>query len=163
MRGGAAMVEVIDPGARIPYLTQKTTVTDVDVHEGLRSLHALAPYLDNPWRSPVGPADVFKTTGTFSYSTPQEIGVATTNVVDEDGAPAGFDHELRDNQLFGAYEVECAILISAFRPADFWVQPEFVTTVAYNDQLLKNRPKRSLRKTCHPAYTTSDHSRCTVC
>jgi hypothetical protein len=152
------MVEVIDAGARIPYLTQKATVTGGDVHEGPRSLHALAPYLDNPWRSPVGPADVFKTTGTFSYSTPQEIGVATTNVVDKDGAPAGFNYELRDDQLLGVY----AILVSAFQPTDIWVQPEFDTTVAYNDQLLKNRSKRSLRKTCHPAYTTSDHSRCTV-
>jgi hypothetical protein len=54
------MVEVGDRGARIPHLTRKASVIDVDVHEGLPSLQVLAPYLDEPWRSRVGAADNFK-------------------------------------------------------------------------------------------------------
>jgi hypothetical protein len=31
----------------------------------------------------------------------------------------------------------------------------------YNDWLLENLLKQPSRQACHPAYTTSDHSRCT--
>jgi hypothetical protein len=126
------MVEVIDPGVRITLLMQKASAADVP--EGLRSVHELAPYLDNPWRSRGETADGCKVTGMFSCAAPQVGGVEISNAAARYEVPAGFN---------------------------VWVPSGFATTFAYDNQLSEDRPKRSSRKTCHPAYMTSGHSRCT--
>ena len=45
---------------------------------------------------------------------------------------------------------------------DIRMKPEFATALAsaYNGWLFENRLKHSSRKTCYPAYTKGDHSRC---
>jgi hypothetical protein len=51
--GGGPMVEVIDRETGILQLARKTSVIDVDVHEGLRPVRGLLPYLDEPGMSRV--------------------------------------------------------------------------------------------------------------
>jgi predicted TIM-barrel fold metal-dependent hydrolase len=137
---GARMNDLIDHGTSIPHLTQKASVIDVDVHEGLPSVHELLPYLEEPWRSRVAAADNFKGIDTFPYSYPQVGGLAMVEAATEDGAPAGSSYELMRDQLLDSYNVEYAILISGFQPTDMRVQPEFATALAsaYNDWLLEN-------------------------
>jgi predicted TIM-barrel fold metal-dependent hydrolase len=134
------MVEVTDRGIRVPHLAQKTSVIDVDVHEGLPSVQALVPYLDEPWRSRVGAADNFKGIDTFPYSYPQVGGLAMVEAITEDGTPAGSSYELMREQLLDAYDVEYAILVGALQPTDMRVQPEFATALAsaYNEWLLES-------------------------
>jgi hypothetical protein len=117
------MVEVIDRGVRITLLMQKASA--VDVPEGLRSVHDLAPYLDNPWRRRGEIADGCKVIGGMvSCAAPQVGGVEISNAA-RYGVPAGFN---------------------------VWVPSGFATALAYNNQLSEDRPQRFSRKTCHLAH-----------
>ena len=133
------MFEADNRGARIPHLTQNASVIDADVHEGLRSLDELLPYLREPWRSRINGADNLRCIDTFPYSYPQVAGLAMGDAVVEDEAPAGSSYEVMREQLLDAYDVERAILISGFHPTDMRVQPEFATALAsaYNDWLIE--------------------------
>jgi hypothetical protein len=62
-----------------------TSVVDVDVHEMLTSVKALAPYLDEPWRSRVAINDGFKGPPGNPYAFPQATGVAIADAVTDDG------------------------------------------------------------------------------
>lgn len=134
------MVEIVERGTRVPHLAEKAPVVDVDVHEELRSVRELAPYLDEPWRGRVEVADGWKGVDRFPYSYPQISGVAMAEATTDDGAPAGSSYELMREQLLDAYGVELAVLVSAFHPTDMRVQPEFATALAsaYNDWLVEN-------------------------
>ena len=116
------MVEVIDRGVRITHLIHK--VPAMDAHEGLRSAHELAPYLDNPWRSRGETADGFKVIGMVSCAAPQVGGVEISNAASY-GVPAEFN---------------------------VWVPSGFSTALTYDNQLSEDRPKQFSRKTCHLAY-----------
>jgi predicted TIM-barrel fold metal-dependent hydrolase len=134
------MVEVGGRGARIPHLTRKASVIDVDVHEGLPSLQDLGPYLDGPWRSRVGAVDNFQSIDAFPYSYPQVGGLVMAEAATEDGTPAGSSYELMRTQLLDPYDIEYAILVGALQPTDMRVQPEFATALAaaYNDWLVES-------------------------
>src|SRR5215210_5157254 len=101
------MIEMIVQGTRIPYVRQKSSVSNIDVHKGLQPIRSLLTYLEELWRSRVTIVDGFA----GSVRLPHPYGQAASRVM------AGM--------------------------------------------LAENRLKRSSRKMRHPAYTTSDHSRCT--
>src|SRR3954453_1114698 len=100
------MADLIDRGTSIPHLTQRASVIDVDVHEGLHSIHELLPYLEEPWRSRVAASDNFKDIDTFPYSYPQVGGLAMVEAVTDDGAPAGSSYQLMRDQLLDPYNIE---------------------------------------------------------
>ncbi len=134
------MVESVERGTRVSHLAERAPVVDMDVHEELRSVRELAPYLDEPWRGRVEVADGWKGVDRFPYSYPQISGVAMAEAATDDEAPAGSSYELMREQLLDAYGVELAVLVSAFHPTDMRAQPEFATALAsaYNDWLLEN-------------------------
>jgi hypothetical protein len=117
----ATMVEVGDRGARIPHLTRKASVVDVNVHEGLPSLQDLTPYMDEPWKCRVGAVDNFNSIDAFPYSYPQVGGLVMAEAATEDGIPAGSSYELMRDQLLDPYDVEYAILVGDLQPTDMRV------------------------------------------
>ena len=72
-----------------PHLAESSPVVDVDVHEELRSVEELIPYLNEPWRRRVEIADRWKGVDRFPYSYPQISGVAMAEAAIANGAPAG--------------------------------------------------------------------------
>lgn len=118
----------------------KLTLIDVDVHEMLKSVKDLIPYLDEPWRSRIAVPNGWKGIANLPYSWPMVGGVAMAEAATPDGSPAGSSFEVMREQLLDAYEPEYVILVSMFHPTDMNVQPEFATALAsaYNDWLIEN-------------------------
>ena len=82
------MAEVIRRDRRVVRLGQ-APVIDVDVHEGLRSVRELLPYLGEPWRGRVAASDGWEGIDRFPYSYPQIAGVAIAEAASVVGAPPG--------------------------------------------------------------------------
>ncbi len=132
---------------------EKTRFIDADVHEMLRSIRDLAPYLPEPWRSRVSVADGWTGPPGLPYAYPQIGGVAKADAALEDGSPAGSDFEVLREQLLDAYPVEHAVLAGGFYPTEMRVQPEFAAALAaaYNDWMLENwleKDERLLGSVC---------------
>ncbi len=141
------MAKVAEIGGRTRGARRRAPVVDVDVHEDLRSVRDLIPYLREPWRSRVAVADGWKGVNVFPYSYPQIAGVAMAEAAMEDGSPTGSSYEAMRDQLLDPYNVDPAILVSAFHPTDMRTQPEFATALAgaYNDWLIENWLERDER------------------
>lgn len=125
----------------------KTSVIDADLHEMMRSIKDLVPYLEEPWRSRIENPDGWKGIASLPYSWPMVGGVAKADAATPDGGPAGSSFELMKEQLLDTYNIEHAILVSMFHPTDMAVQPEFATALAsaYNDWVLENWVERDER------------------
>lgn len=138
-----------EPGNSEPT---RGSIIDVDVHESLRSLHELIPYLVEPYRSRVAVPDGF-TPPSFPYAYPMINGVAMADAVQEDGDPAGSSYEQMREQLLDKYDIAHAILAGGFYPGDMRVQPGMASALAsaYNDWLIENwlaRDGRFLGSVC---------------
>lgn len=133
------MLEVVQKDGRVAR-AGRMPVIDVDVHEGLRSVGELLPYLGEPWRGRVAASDGWEGIDRFPYSYPQIAGVAMAEAATGDGSPAGSSYEQMRDQLLDAHAIEYAILVSSFQPTDMRTQPEFATALAsaYNDWVLEN-------------------------
>ena len=126
------MIEVTIGRAWVPDLAQEVSTLDRSVHEGLTSVRGLAPYLEKPWRERVE-------LGRFQHYYPCMISFRTTDMASENEVLTSLSHGLTNEQHLSTNNVVGAVSGYSF---------------------LQRSPKRSSRKTCHPAYTTSDHSRC---
>ena len=133
------MLETVQKGGRTVG-AGRTPVIDVDVHEGLRSVRELLPYLVEPWRGRVAASDGWEGIDRFPYPYPQIAGVAMAEAATGDGSPAGSSYEQMRDQLLDAHGIEYAILVSSFQSTDMRTQPEFASALAsaYNDWVLDN-------------------------
>lgn len=118
----------------------KLSVIDVDVHEMMKSIKDLVPYLEQPWRERIEAPDGWKGIASLPYSWPMIGGVAMADAAVPEGGPAGSSYELAREQLLDKYDIQSAILTSMFHPTDMGVQKEFATALAsaYNDWLVEN-------------------------
>lgn len=136
-----------EPQQSVEAIQQKTSIIDADVHEMLRSIKDLVPYLEEPWRNRIAAPDGWKGIASLPYSWPMVGGVAMSDAATPEGGPAGSNFELMREQLLDTYDIEYAILVSMFHPTDMIVQSEFATALAtaYNDWLLENWLEKDAR------------------
>lgn len=140
VRGGAQTLQAGRAGQREPGREiAPLPVIDCDVHEMMRSIDDLSPYLVEPWRSRLGP-DGWRGTYGIPYSWPTTGGGARTDAKSMDGAIAGSDINQLRSQLLDKHNVQYVNLISMFHPTDITVQSEFAVALAtaYNDWLVEN-------------------------
>ena len=112
----------------------KTLVVDTDVHEHLKSVKDLVPYLDEPWKGLV-------VSGTFSgLGSPYATWNKKLDAEPPSGGPLGSDLPFLRKQLLEEYQISKAILTGMFYPATMEMQFEFAAALAsaYNSWMIEH-------------------------
>lgn len=110
------------------------SVVDVDIHEAMKSIRELIPYIEEPWKGLLERGNWKGFTQPFIYWA--SGGGNRADSVPEDGGPEGSDYELMREQLLDAFDIERAILTGYFYPAmlgDMQVEFASAMAAAYND------------------------------
>lgn len=109
-------------------------VFDVDVHEALRNVKDLVPYLEEPWKGLLDRGAWKGFTQPFIYWA--SGGGNRADSQPEDGSPEGSDYGLMREQLLDAFDLERAVLTGYFYPVmlgDMQVEFASAMATAYND------------------------------
>lgn len=112
----------------------KHPVIDVDIHESMKSLQDIVPYLEEPWKSLMARGNWKGFTQPFIYWA--SGGGNRADSRPEDGGPEGSDYGLMQEQLLDAFDIEKGVLTGYFYPAMLGdMQVEFASAMAsaYND------------------------------
>lgn len=112
---------------------------DCDVHQNMKSLDNLFPHLPAYW------VDCICQSGFKGWNFPDQYprlinGGIRADAIPADGSPAGSDLDMIRSQLLDAYDIEYAILNSAFHEnLSLLPNPDFATALAsaYNDWLIE--------------------------
>lgn len=112
----------------------KHPVIDVDIHESMKSLQDIVPYLEEPWKSLMARGNWKGFTQPFIYWA--SGGGNRADSKPEDGGPEGSDYGLMREQLLDAFDVAQGVLTGYFYPVMLGdMQVEFASAMAsaYND------------------------------